>query len=542
MEVVKPQIERSPGNSEVQDNVVISEIQNNTVTSTKKLYTNCVYGDQCRKVFYFEKQKEFDVNKLESYPNYPSLVGNYILLTWKNMKLAGTPDQIRQYQNFRERFLKRLMTECKCDDFNRSLGKCKNPKDKHLTWYRIGSKSPDSDIDITVIPEYMLTGTPTIDERVRCVYSKYFVIPMEVMFDMNIYSTPFFYIDTNPKPIKRSLGRRTTNISFTNLIKLDNEQNTLFNDLLFVKVESDENKESYKALRYLGVNPNTIIEHQYMFANVIYKQGKNHQENIAQKVQDKSEYLCNYDQAIASANALAVNGITEQIKTKISEYLATALQNLSWAASLSHEAYHTLGTMLHVNCPEEFKKDCYTKMHPQFFVCSVYENLNYAMKRINENNYTKASKYVERCCEAFLYIMIKVVFKCRDIQIPLPSNWPYLSCTSGASCCGNYDVVYQLYETAKKVNEARKSGEIEGEILSTFQNWNYDAYTLTNFNTFMNSLFDQLDKKHQECLFAAQNCDTVSTCNSSPCSPKTPSTKNVRPNPQNLIYTSTNSR
>jgi hypothetical protein len=104
-----------------------------------------------------------------------------MLLTWNNMQRWGTDHQKDTFINLRENLINLLQDE---------VGKL-NPG---VVWYRTGSTSPVSDVDITLIPPiHDSRPLPDVLARANACYKTMFALPMDVMFDMNIYATPFYY-------------------------------------------------------------------------------------------------------------------------------------------------------------------------------------------------------------------------------------------------------------------------------------------------------------------------------------------------------------
>lgn len=240
-----------------------------------------------------------------------------------------------------------------------------------FTWdYSSGSTSIDSDLDITLVPKLQPMTDPTFFsnyyQSIIDTYKSYFELPMEVMFDMNIYASPFFYKTPKLKNVNTYLVDRSgTAVNWTSIEK----ENVV--------------------LAYLDLQKEYIREHQYDVAKnkIQIETGKN-----------IGDYLKEY-----AASVFTNKSTNQSMNTQ------NAVESLSKSTFLVSDAYHTQGAVLHVNCPQEFRIECYNQMHAEYFVCSMYENLQYAILKISEKNNLKAIKYITRYLEAKVIIIIKLI-------------------------------------------------------------------------------------------------------------------------------------
>lgn len=337
---------------------------------------------------------------LASQPNEITVDGvNYKLFTWENIK-HEPKERKQKFQTIRMKVMEKLMED--------------QDKDFKINWDSSGSTSPDSDLDITLVPDLVPTKDASFFsnyyKKIIDRYSSYFELPMEKMFDMNIYASPFFYVHNNEIELA---GRCATNVRWED-----------------IAVESV--KGSYKSLSYLCVSPQEIIEHQYPYA-----QGK---KTAFQG--DKTRLYCteldNYTRAVFVSN------------NAHDDPTLTALESLSRSTLYVEEAYHTQGAVLHVNCPQEFREACYNNMHAQYFVCSMYENLRCAREKATNGNYDKAIKYACRYYEAKLIVIIKLIKK---LSQPSPAvSTPPRTQTTAICPLSEWQAVFdQLQQSGKYV-------------------------------------------------------------------------------------------
>lgn len=494
------------------ENIIVRRVSISPEAKLFNTYVSKPPTEDNNKVYYFHSNIQVTDLQLESYETYPATVDkNFVLLTWKNIKYAGSKEQKTQFYNLRKKIYNLLKSTINCADSEA----CNY---KQIAWYEIGSQSLDSDLDISLVPDisylFVSSSLSNVYESIYNLYGSYFTIPMDIMFDMNFYATPFFYegkltnipnnffveVNKNKPEIKQRVstnGSSPIEISPKSFSKgyIDPEVTSVFKEAQNVHTLID------RCMYYIFLTNDEIYDNQYKYACIGLPNDTN---LIWNQFSPTTETEQSYVQLIEKYETNIKSVIDEQNQT-ISR--SDCVELLSQSTLHLNEAYHTLGTMLHVNCKDEFKKDCYQKMLPEHFVCSVFENLSYSLTKLKIQQVAKASKYIARCCEALLYVYVKVGFGCSNMPDSLPEKWFSLHAIAPpcSQVCVNYNAIYEIFKKADYVNKIRK-GEVSGNLsdeISVLTNIVADG----KFTEFVNRMLTQLSNKLLKFETIQNSCD-----------------------------------
>jgi hypothetical protein len=331
----------------------------------------------------------------------------YALLIWENITNYGDDAQQKQFFNIRKKLIIDNLLQTKLID--------------GVTYKKVGSNNITSDIDI-VLTVNNFTDLPNLIKSRNLIlkeYNQYFAIPMEIMFDTNIYAQPFYYTS------QFILGRIQCVNWNIDIIKPTNVRNAQ-------TVVSNTN--SINNIYYLKNDEQEFIAEQYKFAcyrlNKSFKDLDNitswlnqyinpiKQLNIVKNDKHSlyNQYLNNYISIINPSGS--INCTDKNKQTQL------AINALCMCTFYVDEAYHSQGAVLDVTIPEiylngEYRIDNqlifkYYKMSPHNYICSILDNLGFACENID--NLYKASKYVNRICKATLalYKETTIDFKSSD--------------------------------------------------------------------------------------------------------------------------------
>jgi hypothetical protein len=160
---------------------------------------NLSEDDLLERVYFFKYDKNgantyFKIDCLPESERQDINGNTWILFTFKNILLFGTPEQKQKFHEFRKRYLKTLFTKMCTNQCNYEV---------------VGSDSPSSDYDVTIY-EYLdksrngSLNSPTLNSEdilselsdtvnmIEREHRKVFSLSLSVLFDCNIYLTSFF--------------------------------------------------------------------------------------------------------------------------------------------------------------------------------------------------------------------------------------------------------------------------------------------------------------------------------------------------------------
>lgn len=408
---------------------------------------------------------------------------------WEHIKTHATPEQKRVFSQIREKLIKQIEQKINKCDFN---------------FYRYGSTSLDSDVDITIIPNLtnlITTSNPvpklsTAYLEIMKYYHNKFKRSMNDMFNMNIYACPFFYV---------------TDLNFTqtvNMYKLTSSNSNSPPERLSPKfamlrcstlksispsscgspssATSSGNRSSQSGLPLeectsmfcLQVEDETIEEVQFPYM-IYYLTDKKELLDLYGLKQPRSEAQVKsciqksykkpepYEDLIKAYENIVFSNPNQALTLEQKkENTKKALHILTKATFFMEDAYHTQGAVLHVTCPEEYRVSCFNTIAPNHFLCSVFENLGYANKYIKNQQKQKAIKYVERFTEALMLYIIRRYggyLKGSEVYSNLlycPRSSPQAKSICTEPILSTYIEIYNLYTKAKSLNCKRKNDKL----------------------------------------------------------------------------------
>lgn len=418
---------------------------------------------------------------------------------WEVIKELATPQQKAVFAQIRNNLIDKIQAIV-----NNTPG---------FTFYRYGSTSLDSDVDITIIPNLVNLNNPQLSKvytEILDYYHKKFGPSMNDMFNMNIYACPFFYVTdlnytlnvnmhefTLTEEIERvssgskpcvfrcstSRALRSPNCASNNSTnsRSSNSSRTSRSTPSRSSTKRPSNTDlpldTCKSMFCLEVDDETIKQVQFPY--------------ITYYLADQPKLLAFLDRKISKTEDQIKLCVTKSLQnpdnpytTLIGEYekimfanpdstptqgakdenTKQALHILTKATFFMEDAYHTQGAVLHVTCPEEYKTLCFNKIAHNNFLCSVYENLGYAYHYIQQQQKKKAIKYIERYTEALMIYIIRIsgrelikpeVYESL-LYYPLPPNAPK---TMICNHIQTYSQIYKLYTLAKDLNCKRKNNQ-----------------------------------------------------------------------------------
>ena len=297
-------------------------------------------------------QQELPPNSYQPYKNSYKLQ-----MTWERLMLFGSDAQIRHFDRLRQIYIQHLLKK-----HTRSFDKC--------TIQYIGSHSPKSDIDIELYcPNHLESIHQSIQQDHK---SKYPHVSLNELYDINLYSTIYHYLDpmcTTTKKLllscypKQTSTKRQRQWSFVRM------------------VESLMELPSSSRKRILDSFPSSL-QH-------LYNDAKELLGDVRKKYKNQTQL-----------NYMIVYVGMLQRRMDSPESIAEAFSMASWGEI---DTYRSIGAILHI--VEEIPK-----LQPSLYYDSIYDNLGFiydlmcrkslCFKEQTTYHFVRATKYMGRILNA----------------------------------------------------------------------------------------------------------------------------------------------